>query len=95
MIRFFRDRDTERLAARERVKRFQAKRFKAIEDPAREKLKILDTAQSLKDLSLPGLGLEKLKGARAGQHSIRVNFQYRLCFRWKDGPCDVELIDYH
>jgi proteic killer suppression protein len=91
MIRSYRDRNTQRLADRERVKRFQA-----IQQPAREKLRILDTAQSLQDLSLPGLRLEKLKGNRAGQYSIRVNDQYRICFRWKDdGPYHVELTDYH
>ena len=64
--------------------------------PAREKLRILETAQSLRDLSLPGLRLEKLRGDRKGQYSIRVNAQYRLCFRWKDdGAHDVELTDYH
>jgi proteic killer suppression protein len=91
MIRSYRDRDTQRLAARERVRQFQA-----IEGPAREKLRILDTAQSLRDLSLPGLSLEKLHGDRKGQYSIRVNDQYRLCFRWKDdGAHNVELTDYH
>ena len=91
MIRSFRNRDTARLAARERVPRFQA-----IEGPAREKLRILNTAQTLRDLTLPGLRLEKLQGGRAGQYSIRVNNQYRICFRWKDSePYDVELTDYH
>ena len=91
MIRSFRDRDTQRLADRERVKRFEA-----IEAPAREKLRILNTAQTLRDLTLPGLRLEKLQGNRKGQYSIRVNNQYRICFRWKDdGPQDVELTDYH
>jgi proteic killer suppression protein len=91
MIRSYRDRDTQRLAARERVQRFQA-----IQGPAREKLRILNTAESLRDLSLPGLRLEKLTGDRSGQYSIRVNNQFRLCFRWKDdGAHNVELTDYH
>ncbi len=56
----------------------------------------LDAAVSLKSLSLPGLRLEKLKGDRKGQHSVRVNDQYRVCFRWTDaGVEDVELVDYH
>jgi proteic killer suppression protein len=56
----------------------------------------LDAAVSLKSLSLPGLGLEKLKRDRAGQHSIRINDQFRVCFRWTDaGAEDVEIVDYH
>ena len=56
----------------------------------------LNAAVSLKSLSLPGLRLEKLKGDRAGQHSIRVNDQYRICFTWSDsGPDGVEIVDYH
>ena len=61
--------------------------------------KVLDqlhAAVSLKSLSLPGLRLEKLKGDRAGQYSIRINDQYRVCFRWTDaGAQDVEIVDYH
>ncbi len=56
----------------------------------------LNSAVSLRSLSLPGLRLEKLKGDRAGQHSIRINDQYRICFRWSDaGAEDVEIVDYH
>ncbi len=56
----------------------------------------LNAAVSLQSLSLPGLGLEKLKGDRAGQHSIRINKQFRVCFRWTDaGAEDVEIVDYH
>ena len=56
----------------------------------------LNAAVSLRSLSLPGLRLEKLKGDRLGQHSIRVNDQYRICFRWTEtGPEDVEIVDYH
>jgi toxin HigB-1 len=56
----------------------------------------LNAAVTLDSLSLPGLRLEKLKGERAGQHSIRINDQYRVCFRWtKAGAEDVEIIDYH
>jgi proteic killer suppression protein len=61
--------------------------------------KVLDqlhAAVSLMSLSLPGLRLEKLKGDRAGQHSMRINDQYRVCFRWTDaGAEDVEIVDYH
>ncbi len=54
------------------------------------------SAVSLRSLSLPGLRLEKLKGDRSGQHSIRVNDQYRVCFRWTEaGAEDVEIVDYH
>ena len=56
----------------------------------------LSAAVSLTSLSLPGLRLEKMKGGRAGQHSIRINDQYRVCFRWTEaGPKDVEIVDYH
>ena len=56
----------------------------------------LSGAVSLKSLSLPGLRLEKLKGDRTGQHSIRINDQYRVCFRWTEqGAQDVEIVDYH
>ena len=56
----------------------------------------VDAAASLQSLSLPGLRLEKLKGDRKGQHSVRVNDQYRVCFRWTDaGVEDVEIVDYH
>lgn len=56
----------------------------------------LNSAVSLQSLSLPGLRLEKLKGDRSGQHSIRMNDQYRVCFRWtKAGAEDVEIVDYH
>ena len=56
----------------------------------------LNAAVSLGSLSLPGLRLEKLKGDRKGQHSIRINDRYRICFRWTDaGPADIEIVDYH
>lgn len=56
----------------------------------------LSSAVSLQSLSLPGLRLEKLKGDRAGQHSVRINNQYRVCFRWTEqGATDVESVDYH
>jgi proteic killer suppression protein len=61
------------------------------------KLGIVDAAEQLDDLRIPpGNRLEKLKGSRAGQHSIRINDQWRVCFRWKDGNAyDVQIVDYH
>jgi proteic killer suppression protein len=68
-----------------------------IESVARRKLRQLEIAGRLEDLKVPpGNRLEALKGSRAGQHSIRVNDQYRICFRWTEaGPEDVEIVDYH
>jgi proteic killer suppression protein len=92
MIVSFRDADTERLANGWRVKRFVS-----IESVARRKLRQLEIAGRLDDLRVPpGNRLEALRGDRAGQHSIRVNDQFRVCFRWTDaGPEDVEIVDYH
>lgn len=72
-------------------------RFRAIERVARRKLLYLHQAQRLEDLKAPpGNRLEALKGDRKGQHSIRVNDQWRICFRWQDGDAwDVEIVDYH
>jgi toxin HigB-1 len=72
-------------------------RFRAIERPARRKLLYLSQARTLQDLLVPpGNRLEALKGDRRGQHSIRVNDQWRICFRWSDGHAyDVEIVDYH
>ena len=88
----FRDKETERLSERVRVKKFEQ-----IEKAARIKLAFLGNAKDLMDLRrLPGLRLEKLSGTRAGQYSIRVNDQYRICFRWEnDEAQDVEITDYH
>jgi len=67
-----------------------------LHDRAGRTLDQLEAAISLTSLSLPGLRLEKLKGDRASQHSIRINNQYRVCFRWTEaGPEDVEIVDYH
>lgn len=92
MIRSFGDRDTKRLHNRETVRRFQA-----FEKTALRKLRILEAAESLEDLkSPPNNRLEKLKGNRRGQWSIRINNQWRICFRWQDGDAfDVEIVDYH
>ena len=72
-------------------------RWRAFEAVALRKLDFLDNAVSLNDLrSPPGNRLEPLKGNRAGQHSIRINDQWRLCFRWgAKGPEDVAIVDYH
>ena len=93
MIHSFADRDTERLFQRERVRCFPAE----LQRLMLRKLGMVDAAEQLEDLRVPpGNRLEKLKGNRAGQHSIRVNDQWRICFRWKDGNAhDVEIVDYH
>jgi proteic killer suppression protein len=92
MIVSFKDGDTERLAGGRRVNRFQS-----IEAVARRKLRQLEIAGCLDDLLVPpGNRLEQLRGDRAGQHSIRINDQYRVCFRWTTGGAeDVEIVDYH
>ncbi len=93
MIKSFADPHTERLFRRERVRRFPAEVLRA----TLRKLVLLDAAERLDDLRVPpGNRLEKLRGNRAGQHSIRVSDQWRICFRWKDGDAfDVEVVDYH
>jgi toxin HigB-1 len=92
MIRSFRDADTEKIF-RDRY----SKQFHAISKVAQRKLAMLDAAQTLRDLTVfPGNRLEALKGDREGQHSIRVNDQYRVCFVWTEPDAtDVEIVDYH
>jgi len=92
VIRSFRSQDTEALFDDVAVRRFQS-----IERPARRKLLYLHRARVLQDLNAPpGNRLEALKGGRRGQHSIRINDQWRICFTWKDGDAhDVEFVDYH
>jgi proteic killer suppression protein len=92
VIRSFADKNTERLFTRQRVPKFQ--RFEQL---AWRKLQHLEAAASLDDLgAIPGNQLEKLVGDRKGQYSIRINGQYRICFRWADdGPHAVEIVDYH
>jgi proteic killer suppression protein len=91
-IRSFKDADTESLFNGARVKRFVN-----IEAVAMRKLAMLNRASRLDDLRVPpGNRLEALKGNLAGLHSIRVNDQLRVCFRWTpEGPEDVEIVDYH
>jgi proteic killer suppression protein len=92
MIKSFADKDAEALFNGIRVRRLVN-----IEGPARRKLEYLDAAVALHDLKVPpGNRLEALKGDRAGQYSIRVNDQFRICFSWKRGDAyDVEITDYH
>ena len=92
MIETFKCADTQALSKGEQVKRFVN-----IAVVARRKLRQLEIADRLDDLRVPpGNRLESLKGDRAGQYSIRVNSQFRVCFRWTDaGAEDVEIVDYH
>jgi proteic killer suppression protein len=92
LIRSFRDKETEAIFERRRIRRFQQ-----IADVALRRLVQIDSAEETRDLrSPPANRLETLKGDRAGQYSIRINDQYRVCFRWKDGHAfDVEITDYH
>jgi proteic killer suppression protein len=92
MIKSFKCKDTKLLFEQQRVLR-----FRIIEQSARNKLRLLNRAISLKDLAtVPGLKLEKLHGDRSKQWSIRINNQWRICFEWKDdGVHGVEMVDYH
>jgi toxin HigB-1 len=91
MIHTFHDADSRMVSGGARVKKFEA-----IARQARRAMAYIDLAESLMDLRQPGLRLEKLKGDRKGQYSIRVNDQYRICFEWReDGAYGVELADYH
>ena len=93
MIRSFADAETECVFRRLASRRLSAE----VQRVAYRKLVVIDAAESLSDLRIPpGNRLEKLKGNREGQHSIRVNEQWRICFRWKEGDAyDVEIADYH
>lgn len=92
MLRSFADKDTERVWQRIRSKKLDQNTQRA----ALRKLLILDAAETLDDLTVPpGNRLEKLRGDRAGQYSVRVNQQWRICFLWTTaGPEDVEIVDY-
>lgn len=93
MIRSFRDRETKKVFERDRSKRLPGD----VQRRAHRKLLVLDAAESIEDLRTPpGNRLERLSGNRVGQYSIRVNAQWRLCFRWDQGDAyDVEITDYH
>jgi toxin HigB-1 len=92
MIRSFADEDTERLFFSGK-----SRKFSSILIVARRKLQVLDNTPHLDDLRVPlGNRLEALKGDRKGQHSIRINDQYRICFRWHESDAhEVEIVDYH
>jgi proteic killer suppression protein len=94
MILSYRDKRTRQFANGETIKVFQG-----FEDQAARRLSILNAALSLDTLrALPGNRLEALKGNRAGQYSIRINRQWRICFEWpagQTGPSNVEIVDYH
>lgn len=93
MIKSFADRETEKLFQRE----FSCRLPQAIQHRARVKLEVLDAAESLDDLRIPPSNrLEALSGDRRGQHSIRINQQWRICFVWRtENVYDVEIVDYH
>lgn len=93
MIKSFRSTETERLWKQEQSRRIPANLHKA----ALKKLQMLNAAGALGDLALPpGNRLERLRGDREGQHSIRINDQYRVCFEWREvNAYEVEITDYH
>ena len=93
MILGFRSKEAEKIWHGEVTKRLPP----AIQIVARRKLRMLNSARRLDDLRIPPANrLEALKGERKGQYSIRINEQWRLCFRWMEaGPVDVEIVDYH
>jgi proteic killer suppression protein len=93
VIRSFRDQESEKLFRRERSRAVPA----TLARIGARKLLMLDAAESLSDLRVPpGNRLEKLRGDREGQYSIRINEQYRICFEWREGAAhDVEIVDYH
>ena len=92
MIRSFADRETEHLFFTGK-----SRRFSGILTVARRKLQVLDNTPRLDDLRQPhGNRLEALRGDRVGRHSIRINGQYRICFRWQEGEAhEVGIADYH
>lgn len=93
MIRSFRDTDTEKIFTRQFVRKFPHD----IQQRAFMRLNAIDAAVRLEDLHLPPSNkLEALKGKRKGQHSIRINDQWRVCFVWRNGHAEhVEIVDYH
>lgn len=93
MIRTFKDKETERIFARQRSRRLP----QDMQQMALRKLRMLNRAVTLNDLRVPPAHhLEKLSGDRAGQYSIRINDQWRICFQWQDADAyEVEMVDYH
>lgn len=93
MIQSFKDKEAERIFSRQRSRKLP----NDIQQIALRKLRMLNRAVTLNDLRIPPANrLEKLKGNRQGQHSIRINNQWRICFEWHDGDAyDVEIVDYH
>lgn len=93
MIKSFADKETEKIFGRE----FSRKLPNEIQRIARRKLEVLDAAESLNDLRIPPSNrLEKLKGERKSQHSIRINDQWRICFEWLGSDAyAIEIVDYH
>ena len=93
MIQSFQDKEADRVWRGEVSKKLP----RSIQDAARRKLRMLNNAQTIEDLRVPPANrLEALKGDRRGEHSIRINQQWRVCFRWKDGHAHaVSIVDYH
>lgn len=93
MIRSITDKETEKIWVGEASRRLPG----SIQSVARRKLRMLNNAATLDDLRIPPANrLEALRGNRKGQHSIRINEQWRICFRWNEGDAfDVEIVDYH
>lgn len=93
MIKSFKDKETEKIYSREGSRKLPVD----IQQVALRKLRMINNAKNLNDLKIPPANnLEKLKGDREGQHSIRINDQWRICFKWKDGDAaEVEIADYH
>lgn len=93
MIHSFADEPTRKVWVREHVRQFGADLQRA----AQKKLRLLNAAETINDLRIPpGNRLEKLSGDRDGQHSVRINDRYRICFVWTTaGPTDVQITDYH
>ncbi|WP_288908768.1 type II toxin-antitoxin system RelE/ParE family toxin [uncultured Microbacterium sp.] len=93
VIQSFADESTRKIWAREHVRKIGPE----IQRAAQKKLRLLNAAETINDLRIPpGNRLEKLAGDRDGQHSIRINDQYRICFVWTPaGPTDVQIVDYH
>lgn len=93
MIKTFKDKETKKIYFRERSRKLPPD----IQQVALRKLRMINNAKTINDLRIPPANrLEKLTGNRSGQHSIRINDQWRICFIWKDGDAtDVEITDYH